>query len=257
MDDTVFILLSRGELVTASKLIVSHFRRFGLTIHTGCKSKDEVSKTEAIHFPRPREESSDADTEDIEIDDDRFMSFCTKFKYLGTFFVPELNDRADITQRISQARKLFNSMNRQVLSNKKIPIDIRRRLYQAIVVNIALWGSESWALKEENRAKLETFHHSCLRRICGWTMWDIAERRITNEQVRRTAGNSPTMESMMEMRRCRWLSKLSAMEESRSPRRILGAWCDTARPAGRPQQTIRRAYVTTLRTLGLNKEKGN
>jgi hypothetical protein len=22
---------------------------------------------------------------------------------------------------------------------------------------------------------LKKFHHSCLRRICGWTMWDIAE----------------------------------------------------------------------------------
>jgi hypothetical protein len=55
-------------------------------------------------------------------------------------------------------------MYRQVLGNEKIRMDIRRRLYQAIVVNIARWGSESWALKEENRAKLETFHHSCLRR---------------------------------------------------------------------------------------------
>jgi hypothetical protein len=45
-------------------------------------------------------------------------------------------------------------------------------------------------------------------------MWDIAEKRITNEETRRTAGNSPTMELMMEMRRCRWLSKLSgAMEK--------------------------------------------
>jgi hypothetical protein len=76
--------------------------------------------------------------EDIEIDDDRFISFCVKFKYLGSFFVPEVNDTADITERISQARKLFDSMKKQLLSNKKIPIDIRRRLYQAIVVNIVL-----------------------------------------------------------------------------------------------------------------------
>jgi hypothetical protein len=60
--------------------------------------------------------------------------------------VPELNDTADITERSSQeAKKLFGSMNKhfQLLSNKKKPIDIRRRLYQAIVVNIALWGSKS------------------------------------------------------------------------------------------------------------------
>jgi hypothetical protein len=78
------------------------------------------------------------------------------------------NDTADITEWISQARKLFGSMNKQLLSNKKLPIDIRRRLYQAIVVNIVLWGSESWALKEANRSKLEAFHHGCLRRMCGY-----------------------------------------------------------------------------------------
>jgi hypothetical protein len=47
----------------------------------------------------------------------------------------------------SASEKLFGSMN-NYSGNKKIPIDIRRRLYQAIVVNIALWGSESWALKD-------------------------------------------------------------------------------------------------------------
>jgi hypothetical protein len=176
-----------GELIPASKLIVSHFRRFGLTtIHTEVKSKKEDSKTEAMQLPRPGQKSSLTDTEDIEIDDDedRFMPFCIKFKYLRTFFMPELNDTADITERISQARKLFNSMNQQVLSNKRIPIDIRRRLYQAIVVNIGLWGSErSWVLKEEDRSKLEMFRHNCLRRMCNWTMWDIKEKRITNERL--------------------------------------------------------------------------
>jgi hypothetical protein len=52
--------------------------------------------------------------------------------------VPELNDTADITERISQARKLFGSM-KAITGQQKIPIDIRG-LYQAIVVNIALWG---------------------------------------------------------------------------------------------------------------------
>jgi hypothetical protein len=85
-------------------------------------------------------------------------------------------------------------MNKQLLSNKKIPIEIRRRLYQAIVVNIALWGSESWALKEANRSKLEAFHHGCLRRICGLTMWDVAEKRITNEHVRGMVADSPTID---------------------------------------------------------------
>jgi hypothetical protein len=46
------------------------------------------------------------------------------------------------------------------------------------------------------------------------------------------------------------------MEESRSPRRMLGAWCPTPRKAGRPPQTIRHAYITTLEKLGFEEEKG-
>jgi hypothetical protein len=87
-------------------------------------------------------------------------------------------------------------------------------------------------------------------------MWDIHERRITNERERRTVANSPTMESMMEVRRCRWLCKLSFMKASRSPRLTLGAWCPTPRPVGRPQQTIRHAYVSTLKILGFVGDRG-
>jgi hypothetical protein len=57
--------------------------------------------------------------EEIDIDDDSFMSFCVKLQYFGSYFVPELNDTVDITERISQARKLFGSMNKQVLSKTK------------------------------------------------------------------------------------------------------------------------------------------
>jgi hypothetical protein len=88
----------------------------------------------------------------------------------------------DITERISQARTLFGSMNKQLLSNKQIPIDFRRRLYQATAVNILLWRCESWALKEADRSKLEAFHHGCLRRMCGWTMWDVGCSRETDHE---------------------------------------------------------------------------
>jgi hypothetical protein len=98
---------------TASKLIVSHFQRFSLTIRTGSRRQREDSKTEAIHFPRPGQESSAADTEDIVIDEDRFMTSCTKFKYLGSYFVPDLSDTEDIRERLTQARKLFGAITNE------------------------------------------------------------------------------------------------------------------------------------------------
>jgi hypothetical protein len=88
--------------------------------------------------------------------------------------------------------------------------------------------------------------------MCGLTMWD--SRETDHEwNVRGMVANSPTMDTLMETR-CRWLSKLSAMEESRSPR-MLGAWCTTAEP-GRPQQTPLSNYIRTLKELGFEEEKG-
>jgi hypothetical protein len=250
VDDAAFLLLNREDLINASKLIVSHFRRFGLTVHTGVKSSKESSKTEAMHFPAPKQEQTANDTEDIDIDGDRYFSFCDKFKYLGSIFKPSLNDSHDVDKRIDQASKAFYAMNKNVFRKREIPIKLRLRTYQAIIVNLALWGCESWALKEDDRRKLEVFHHRCLRRMLNLTIYEVKEQHITNKEVRKRAGNSYSMQQMMELRRCRWLEKLSKMNDKRGPRKILAAWCPTARPTGKPQQTIRHGYATTLTTLG-------
>jgi hypothetical protein len=34
-----------------------------------------------------------------------------------------------------------------------------------------------------HKIKLEAFHHGCLGRMCGWTMWDVAEKRIDHERT--------------------------------------------------------------------------
>ena len=61
------------------------------------------------------------------------------------------------------------------------------------------------------------------------------------------------MESYMELRRSRWLEKISHMSSKRIPRLILGAWIQKPRrngKAGRAQNTIRHGYVRTLEKLG-------
>ena len=92
------------------------------------------------------------------IDDDRFFGYCTQFKYLGTTFTPELNDSNDIQLQIDQASKAFYAMNKNIFRQKDISSKLRLRTYNAIVVNLLLWGCESWALKAEDRRCIEVFH---------------------------------------------------------------------------------------------------
>ena len=61
------------------------------------------------------------------------------------------------------------------------------------------------------------------------------------------------IEAYLELRRTRWLEKLSHMDHTRAPRLLLGSWLPHSRrngQAGRSQNTIRHAYASTLSKLG-------
>ena len=59
------------------------------------------------------------DTADIMLNSHKYFGFCTKFKYLGTWFDASLNDSLDVKQRIQKAAAAF-AMISNVLKNKKI-----------------------------------------------------------------------------------------------------------------------------------------
>jgi hypothetical protein len=54
----------------------------------------------------------------------------------------------------SSSEKAIRLHEQAILGNKKIPIDIRRRLYQAIVVNIALWERKLGTERADRNWKL-------------------------------------------------------------------------------------------------------
>ena len=65
--------------------------------------------------------------------------------------------------------------------------------------------------------------------------------------------NSRTITQMMELRRAKWLEKLSHMQSNRNPRKFLVAWMPNPRNSGRPQQTIRHGYASSLeKNLGFS-----
>jgi hypothetical protein len=185
VDDAAFLLLNREDVEKASKLIIEHFSRFGLTVHCGDHNKDEASKTEAMHVPKPGKKSTPEETANIELDNNKYFSFCTKFKYLGSMFTNDLNDSEDINKRIKQSTAAFATLGPNVLCNKRISRKLRLHTYEAIIVNLLLWGCESWAIKENDRQRLETCHHRCIRRMLNITIYDVMEKHITNEKTRK------------------------------------------------------------------------
>ena len=168
VNDATFIFLSREDTERGGKIIQSHFRKFGLTVHAGNKTKkDDKSKTEAMFIPGAgKKEDANTTTIDEEADimigEHKFYSYTKKFKYLGSIFTSSLKDDDDIKRRISQACGAF-AQAKKVLCNRKLQAITIIWFYEATVVNLLLWRCESWALTKEQKRKLEVCHHRSLR----------------------------------------------------------------------------------------------
>ena len=93
VDDMAVIFTNRQDVDKGMKLSVKHFRRFGLSIHTGTLDEEgnlvKKSKTEILYIPpkhqRKMEYSSfEEQTVDVVIGGGRFMSFVTSSSISGT-----------------------------------------------------------------------------------------------------------------------------------------------------------------------------
>jgi len=197
-----------------------------------------------MHIPRPGQKSTTEDTAKVMLNENESFGFCKKFKYLVTHFDDSMDDSEEIKKRIQKATAGFAVM-KNLLQNKSIPIILRKRTYDATVLNILLFGCESWALKKKDRNKLEACHHKFLRAMLNLSMMDVKELRITNEMVRNEL-NSYAIWQIMELRRAKWLQKLALMPKSRNPRKLFVSWIRTPRRTGRPRQTIRHGYADTI-----------
>ena len=134
--------------------------------------KGTKSKTEALYVPsmwrgfKIHENIPSEEIDDIELVGDDFMpstyiSFTPTFKYLGTITSWDLRECNDVQARIKAANKLFGSAKATFWSNSRVPFGLQMRFYKAIIVNVLLWGGESWAIK----SKEVHSHTDSLKRI--------------------------------------------------------------------------------------------
>ena len=99
---------------------------------------------------------------------------------------------------------------------------------------------------EADRSKLEVCHHRFLRGILKISMFDVKEQHIKNTEIRERL-NCNSLEQHMELRRARWLEKLALMSTTRNPRKAFVSWTPHPRPTGRPHQSIRHGYASTIK----------
>ena len=99
------------------------------------------------------------------------------------------------------------------------------RLFTAIVINLLLWGCESWTLTAGQRQSLNVRFNRWIRAMSRMTKLDLRNLSIRDKELRKRLG----IESLSEIldRRCMiWMEKVANMpatiDDNRLPRKLLG-----------------------------------
>jgi hypothetical protein len=250
VDDTAFIFETRDDLTRGADLLHKHFRRFGLLMHVGITTEDGKqikSKTEAMYFPSgaasPKETPSKPETPPpVTFGERLHVHYTDVFKYLGSRLTPDLTDTAEIDRRIQQATAQVSKLMNFFKSAASL--ETKRFIFQSIPLNTVLYGCETWALTDKHRQKLSAFFHKSIR----ISMKTVKNHSIRNGHLRNKICLDNILDTIRE-RQFDLLGKIGRMENSRLPRRTLGAWINTKRKAGKPNTTLAHSYVETLQEI--------
>ena len=178
-----------------------------------------------------------------------------EFAYLGSQIAASGRMDGDVERRIVQASKAFGALRKSVFLDKDLTLSTKRRVYQACVMSVLLYGAECWTPMKKHAKKLNSFHHRCVRTILGISNRQQWSQRITMAEVRRRWGDEETAEEKVKKRRLEWLGHLARMPDCRIPKSALFGWLSQPRPRCGPRKRWRDVVKKDVRDVGLYEDE--
>ena len=114
------------------------------------------------------------------------VDYVEKFPYLVIiirYMSSDGDSEPDVRARIGKAASIFQLL-RPIWSSTTINLNVKLRLYTAIVFATAMYAFETWKRTAMIVHRLDVFHRRCLHAILGISWSD----HVTNEEVVRRAG---------------------------------------------------------------------
>ena len=262
-DDTAVLFPSRAELEKWAPVLIQTFADFGMEVHIK-RPGDRKEKTivlfvavQGCEYDRYYASAGGAgtyggtDLSDIKLPCGGLIPVKEEAKYLGSTLNRNADHAVDIAARIKKAGSAFGRLKPLIFKSKGISLGAKRAAYVTCVLSILLYGSEMWVLSARSRRQLRSFHRRCVRCICGVNMWHVKNQKITTKQIFEKAELSG-IDTYLSRRRLRWLGHVSRMDWSRTPRKLLTAWCYQKRPASRPVLRWAESIETDIKFAKLN-----
>lgn len=168
------------------------------------------------------------------------------FKYLGSTLVCDAQVEKEIDHRVQAGWRSWNSFT-GIMYDKKIPTNLKAKVYEAAIRPSITYGAECWSLKESNVKKLQTTEMKMLRGILG-----VSRREhIRNEEIRRRLNVTP-IDIILRSGRLRWFGHVYRRDDSSEIKKALEMRLPGRRRRGRPRKRWREQIREDMKGVGTN-----
>ena len=101
--------------------------------------------------------------------------------------------------KVNEGCKVLGAL-RGVMKNRGLGMNVKKVLYEKVVVPTVMCGSESWGMEVTKTQKLNVFEMKCLRSMTGVSRLN----RVRNEVVRARTGVRRELAARIDMNVLRW-----------------------------------------------------
>ena len=151
-------------------------------------------------------------------------------------------DDTEINARIRKAWNKFG-IYREELIDTNIPINLRMKLFEAVITPTALYGCEAWAMTVKRQTCLRTAQRKMVRRIMNahrtypdfdnYVDWMKSETAKADELM--NVHNVTCWTKIQRRRMWKWAGKMASEKDGRWNKAINDWQPYHARPRGRPR----------------------
>ena len=170
------------------------------------------------------------------------------FKYLGSVIDKDGTIDRDVDLRVQAAWSSWRKLT-GVLYDRKIPLRLKAKVYEAIIRPALMYGSESWAMKVTNKRKIATTEMRMLLGILGVSRRD----HVRNEEIRRILHVSP-IDEVMRGGRLRWFGHVQRRDADNVTRRVMELAIPGTRRRGRPKKTWHQQIKDDMTCVGVTQD---
>jgi len=146
----------------------------------------------------------------------------------GLFINYSLRDNDDITARIASATAAMGAL-KEIWRNPHLDIYNKYLPFQAIPMNLLLWGAKTWSLCKSQLDQLKVFLHHSIRRILQILMTKVQEDRIRNKNVRKMFYSISCVQYMIAARTADFIGKMIRAPPDQPSRNMITACRDHKR----------------------------